>query len=214
MPEAPAAPTADDVRRVVQHAIDHLARVPDEGWDQPAAALEWTCRETVAHVLDDLGFYAMQLSGERGHGTAYTPLVEGVQPRPDGPPFFFWPEEEGGTAAICQSLDAVGGLLVAVVATVPADRTGWHPMGDGDAGGFAAMGITETVLHSHDVLQVHGIDYRPDDDVLGRVLDRIFPGAERTGDPWHDLLAATGRTEETRGREWRWDSSVRRDDTG
>lgn len=200
---------AADVRDTVQHAIDCLSQIPDDGWAKPAADLVWSCRETVAHILDCLGGYAMQLSGERGHGDTYTPLLEAVQPRPDGPPFLFWPEEDGGTQAIGDCLDSVGGLLVAVVATAPPSRIGWHPFGSPDATGLAAMGIVETTLHSYDILRAHDIDYRPDHAILARVLDRIFPDASRTADPWQDLLAATGRTPETRGVEWRWDSSVR-----
>ncbi|MGH3448168.1 MAG: DinB family protein, partial [Nocardioidaceae bacterium] len=196
-------------RDVVQDLIDYIARVPDEGWAVAAAGLEWSCRETVAHVLDDLGGYAMQLSGERGHGDNYTPLVEGIKPRPDGPTFGFWPEEDGGNQAICDCLDAVGGLLVAVVATAPPERVGWHVWGYPDASALAAMGITEATLHTYDILRPHAIDYRPDDAIVGRVLDRIFPDAERTDDPWHDLLAATGRTPKTQGIRWQWDASVR-----
>jgi len=40
-------------------------------------------------------------------------------------------------------------------------------------------------------------------------LERIFAHAVRSDDPWHDLLAATGRTPESRGRAWRWDSTAR-----
>ncbi|TWP39032.1 DinB family protein [Leekyejoonella antrihumi] len=198
-----------DVRNTVQDVIDHISQIPDDGWSIPAARLDWSCRETISHVLDDLGGYAMQLSGERGHGTAYTPLEEPKLPRPDGPTFLFWPEEGGGTRAICECLDAVGGLLVAVVATAPADRIGWHPYGDPDATGLAAMGIAEAALHAFDVLLAHRIAYRLDLGIAARVLDRIFSDASRSDDPWHDLLAATGRTAETRGIDWRWDSSVR-----
>ncbi|HET8599234.1 MAG TPA: DinB family protein [Segeticoccus sp.] len=200
---------AADVRDTVEDVIDHLAQISDGAWDLPAAGLDWSCRETAAHILDDLGGYAMQLSGERGHAKGYTPLVEPVRPRPDGPVFTFWPEEDGGTRAICECLDAVGGLLVAVVATAPADRIGWHNYGDSDRVGFAAMGAAETVLHAHDILTAQAVDYRPDDGVVSRVLDRIFPEATRTDDPWRDLLTATGRTPETRGKPWRWDSAVR-----
>lgn len=45
--------------------------------------------------------------------------------------------------------------------------------------------------------------------ICTRTLDRLFPAAARTDDPWHDLLAATGRTPQTRGHTWRWDSTVR-----
>lgn len=200
---------AADVRDTVEDVIDHLSRIPDEGWETPAAGLAWSCRETAAHILDDLGGYAMQLSGERGHGNQYTPLAERIRPRPDGPTFLFWPEEDGGTRAICECLDAVGGLLVAVVATAPPSRIGWHPFGSPDATGLAAMGIAETVLHTHDILEAHGTEYRADDAITARVLDRIFPDTHRSADPWHDLLTATGRTAGTRGIQWRWDSTVR-----
>jgi len=200
---------AADVRDTVQDVIDRLALVADDGWDVPAAGLDWSCRETAAHLLDDLGSYAMQLSGERAHSARYAPLVEPMRPRPDGPAFLFWPEESGGTQAICHCLDDVGGLLVAVVATAPAHRRGWHPYGTSDTTGFAAMGVAEAVLHTYDIVRAHGIDYRPDAAILARVLDRIFPAVARTADPWHDLLAATGRTPETRGIDWRWDSTVR-----
>ena len=84
-----------------------------------------------------------------------------------------------------------------------------HPSGNPDASGFAAIGIVEGAAHAWDVLVAQGIDFRVDGDICDRVLNRVFPHARRTGDGWHDLLAATGRTDETRGTRWRWDSSVR-----
>ncbi|CAL8899801.1 hypothetical protein KVA01_03190 [Kocuria varians] len=157
------------------------------------------------HILDDLGSYAMQLSGVHGH-EGYTPLQEfAVTPgRPQG---LFWPEESGGTQAILDCLDAVGGLLVAVVASVPADRIGWHPFGNPDRSGLAAMGIVELTVHTHDILAAHHRPYRAPDVVVHRAMNRIFADARRSGDVWHDLLRATGRTPDTRGGSWRWDSS-------
>jgi hypothetical protein len=201
--------TADDVQLVLDDVITALSGIPNEAWDLPAAGLDWTCRETVAHLLDDLGAYAMQLSGRRGHGETYTRLVETTFAGPSAPAFLFWPEPAGGTGAIVECLDAVGGLLVAVVATAPPERRGWHPFGSTDAAGLAAMGITEAALHTWDVLRAHGQVFVTDDAVIARVLTRIFPTAVRTGDPWQDLLTATARTEATRGTAWRWDSSCR-----
>jgi hypothetical protein len=134
--------TPDDVQLVLDDVITALATIPDEAWDVPAMGLTWTCRETVAHLLDDLGAYAMQLSGRHGHGDTYTRLVETTFAGPSAPAFLFWPEPAGGTGAIVECLDAVGGLLVAVVATAPPERRGWHPFGSTDAAGLAAMGIT------------------------------------------------------------------------
>lgn len=203
------SPGARELRMVLDDAIARLRELPDAVWDAPAFGLDWTCRETAAHVLDDLTGYALQLSGAHAHATPYVPLVEGVRPRADGPAFLCWPREDGGTAAIVACLDACGGLLEAVVASVPPGRLAWHPYGDADRTGFAAMGSAELVLHVYDILAAHEVAYRADDAVVAQVLDRIFPAAERTRDPWHDLLTATGRTDATRGRTWRWDSRVR-----
>lgn len=203
------SPTHADLRSVVDDLLPRLATVPDDAWDQPADHLEWTCRETVAHLMDDFTAYALQLSGSTPPTSDYLPLVEAAQVRPDGPRFLILPEPQGGTAAIVQALDATAGLLEAVCATAPPDRRGFHPYGTADASGFAAMGITECVLHAFDVLTALGVPYAADPAVCAKVLDRLFAGEERGDDPWHDLLAATGRTPQTRGRRWRWDSSVR-----
>lgn len=183
--------------------------MPDDAWETPAAELEWTCRETAAHVLDDLVAYAMQVSGTRDRVGGYTPLTE-FAPRADRPEMVFWfyPIESGGTAAMVDSLDAVGGVLAAVVATAPAERRGAHPYGDSDAAGFGAMGIVEALAHTFDIACARGLPFDPPGDVVAAVLDLIFPAADRTDDPWTDLLTATGRTPQTRGIQWRWDSRV------
>ena len=108
-----------------------------------------------------------------------------------------------------QCLDATAGLLCAVVATAPPERRGFHPRGVADASGFAAMGVVEVALHAFDVLTAHDVAHRADATACTRALDRLFPDAARTDDPWEDLLAAGGRTPGTRGRSWTWDSSVR-----
>lgn len=201
-------PHAADVRATVNTAMDLWSRLPDDAWDAPAFGLDWSCRETAAHVLDDLGGYAMQLSRAGGQESGYVPLQEFPvgQGRPE---FIFWPEVAGGTAGIVACLDAVGGLLEAVVASVPADRRGWHPSGTTDASGFAALGITELALHSDDLLRAHGARFAPPTGVVEGVLARLFPHISASDDHWLDLLAATSRTEETAGLDWTWDSSVR-----
>jgi len=201
-------PNHEDLVTALEDAREHVKRIPDDGWAAQAAGLDWTCRETVAHILDDLGSYAMLLSGAHRH-EGYTPLME-FTPVPGRTEGTFWPEEEGGTQAILDCLGDVGGLLVAVIATAPADRIGWHPFGDPDRTALAAMGITELVLHTHDILTAHDMDYRGPEGPVSKSLDRIFPHATttRTQDSWHDLLTATGRTAETRGIPWRWNSSA------
>ena len=124
-----------------------------------------------------------------------------------------WPEGSGGTEVMLNCLDAVGGLLVAVVSAAPVDRVGWHPYGNPDRSALTAMGIVELVLHTYDILSAHGIDYRGLVNPVSSGLGRIFPRATRSNDPWQDLLTATGRTSETRVIRWRWDSSSKPADT-
>ncbi|WP_290657940.1 hypothetical protein [Kocuria sp.] len=83
------SPTSQDVQLALEDARRALREVPDDGWSIPADGLEWTCLETMMHILDDLGSYAMLLSGVHGH-EGYTPLREfGLEPgRPVG---LFWP---------------------------------------------------------------------------------------------------------------------------
>lgn len=200
-------PDHANLAAALEDAREHLKLVPDDGWATPANGLDWTCRETMAHILDDLGFYAMLLSGaHRIEG--YAPLME-FTPVPGRIEGTLWTEEDAGTEIMLNCLDAVGGLLVAVVATAPPDRIGWHPYGNPDRSALASMGIVELVLHTHDILSAHSIDYRGLAEVVSPSLDRIFPHATRTDDPWHDLLTATGRTPATRGAAWKWDSGSR-----
>jgi hypothetical protein len=205
----PTTPAAQDLRAVVDDLLVRFADLPDEAWEVQAAGLTWTCRDTVAHLMDDFGFYALQLAGTRPPQTSYVPLLEPAPWRAGSPPIVFWPDPATGTAGILTCLDATAGLLVAATATAAPDHRGYHPHGLSDRTGFAAMGIVEAVCHGHDILSAHAVEFRADDAACRMVLDRLFPEAVRSTDPWHDLLAATGRTEETRGTRWRWDSQVR-----
>lgn len=202
-------PGSADLRRVVDDLLPRLASIGDADWDLPADHLEWTCRETVAHLMDDFTAYALQLSGVTPPTASYLELEEAARVRPEGPSFLILPTVESGTTGIVEAIDATAGLLVAVTATASPDHRGYHPRGTSDASGFAAMGIAECVLHALDVLTAHGLPYAADPDACARVLDRLFPWAVRTADPWLDLLTASGRTPATRGKPWTWDSSVR-----
>ncbi len=201
--------TPEDLRAVVDSIMAGFARVPDDGWERRAHQLDWDCRDTATHLMDDFAFYAMNLSSREVHVDGYVPFLEPPPWREGSPPMFCWPDPAGGTAAIVRGVDATGGLLVAVTATAPQGHVGFHPSGNPDASGFAAIGIVEGAAHAWDVLTAHDIPFAVEAGIAERVLNRVFPDARRTDDPWTDLLAATGRTDETRGTSWRWDSSVR-----
>lgn len=151
-------------------------------WDVPAAGLEWSCYDTAVHVASSLAAYAAQLTGPAGD--AWVPFEITADP---------------GTAptGLTAIIEATGGLLSAAAAVARPGARAWHPYGSAGADGFAAMGVVETLLHTHDILRGLGVpDWEPGPELPARVLGRLFPhlpSAPREADAWRTLLWATGR---------------------
>ena len=220
MPRRPRPPrepvTADDVDHAVQSAVAALRQAPAEAaWDARAGSLEWDCWETVEHLSDDLFSYAAQL-GPR------TPPLDGVVPfvwsrgRPGGPSNVVFADRDTGPAGLLQVLEASGALLVAMVRTTPAHVRAHHVFGAADPEGFAAMGVVETLVHTHDVAEGLGIPWTPPADLCDRVLARLFPDAPADTGRWPTLLWVTGRAElpgRPRLTSWRWFGAPRPADT-
>ena len=102
-------------------------------------------------------------------------------------------------------------LLRLAVSAAPPTARAWHPYGTSDADGFAAMGITETLVHTYDIARGLGLSWSPPAEPSAAVLSRLFPQAP-AGDPAEVLLWCTGRIAldgRPRRTEWRWASSVR-----
>ncbi|MFE4257685.1 GNAT family N-acetyltransferase [Streptomyces sp. NPDC056883] len=182
-----------DIDTAVSLTTRALREVAHLDWDVPAAGLEWSCHDTAVHVAEDFTAYAAQLT-VRATG-AYVPLR-------------ILPDEGTGPAGLVDMIEASGGFLSAVAAVAAPGARAWHPYGDAGADGFAAMGVVETLLHTHDILGglgVHG--WEPDPALAERVLDRLFPHLPRGHRAWPTLLWATGRGELpglARLTAWRW----------
>lgn len=204
--------TADDVDRAVQLAIALLRQATDAAWDGRAGSLEWDCWETVEHLSDDLFAYATQLAPR-------TPPLDRVVPfawdrqHPGGPANAIRADRAAGPAGLLQVLEASGALLVAMVRTNAPEVRAYHGYGVSDPAGFAAMGIVETLVHTHDLAEGLGLRWTPPADLCTRVLARLFPDAPTDTDPWPTLLWATGRGElpgRPRLTDWRWYGEPRR----
>ncbi|WP_330300080.1 GNAT family N-acetyltransferase [Streptomyces sp. NBC_00503] len=184
---------SQDVDTAVSLCTKALQEVAHLDWTVPAAGLEWNCYDTAVHVAEDFTAYAAQLTVRASEG--YVPLEvradEGTTP--DG---------------LIQMITASGGFLSAVTAVARPDDRAWHPYGNADATGFAAMGVVEVLLHTHDILGGLGVhDWEPGPELPARVLDRLFPHIPRGTDAWRTLLWATGRGELpglARKTVWRW----------
>jgi len=85
-------------------------------------------------------------------------------------------------------------LLAAMVRVSPPTVRAEHTYGPADPEASAAMGVLETLVHTHDVARGLGVSWTPDRAVCARVLKRLMPEVERTDDAWADLLWACGRT--------------------
>ena len=205
------AVTADDLDLAVRLAVAALGDAPADAWDAKAGTLEWDCWETVEHLADDLFSYAAQL----GPGT---PPMGGEVPfawesrRPGGPRNAVHANREAGPAGLMQVLEACGALLAAMVRCTPADVRAHHTFGASDPEGFAAMGVVETLVHTHDLAEGLGLPWEPPAGLCARALGRLFPDAPRETDPWTTLLWSTGRADlpgRPRLTTWRWDGTVR-----
>ncbi|WTB93079.1 GNAT family N-acetyltransferase [Streptomyces cellulosae] len=175
----------------VAHSVAVLGTVTDRDWTGVRAGrLEWSCRETAAHVASDLIAYAGQLAGRAQN--AYVPFEITLDGTDDG----LDPADNPGLLHV---ITTTGALLAAAVRTTPRSVRAFHPYPFRHAGreGFAAMGIAEGL----------GIAYEPPAELCEFVLTRIFPRVKPGPAPWPTLLWATGRGE-LEGREpvsgWRW----------
>lgn len=198
-------------------AITALGAAQEKDWSVPAGSLRWDCWETVEHLADSLFYYAAQLAPQRPPLSGPLPFAwEGR--RPEGPVNIVFLSREAGPAGLLQGLDACAGMLAAVLRSRPPATRAYHVFGVSDPEGFAAMGVVETLLHTHDIAEGLGVDWTPPADLCARVLARLFPHVP-TGiaEPWPALLWATGRIaldDRPRLTEWRWYSAPHDDGDG
>ncbi|MFJ8031196.1 GNAT family N-acetyltransferase [Streptomyces sp. NPDC096032] len=191
--------SGDDVSRAVAGCLATLRTVVDRDWaGTRAGRLEWDCRRTAEHVASDLLAYAGQLAGRAQE--RYVPFGITLDAGTDN-------------AGLLHVIDTTGVLLATTVATTPPEVRAFHPhpFGSADREGFAAMGIAEVLLHTHDIAEGLGIAYEPAEDLAESVLARLFPHVQPGTAPWPTLLWATGRGE-LPGRapvtEWRWRNNL------
>ena len=163
-----------------------------------AGRLEWSCWDTAVHVTSDLIAYAGQLAGRAQH--AYVPFDIAL-------------DENAGDDGLLDVVTTTGALLAAAVRTAPRQARAFHPypFRSADRTGFAAMGIAEVLLHTHDIAEGLGLPYEPPARLAEAVLETLFPHVQPGPAPWPTLLWATGRGE-LPGRapvtEWRWRNNL------
>lgn len=183
-----------DLERAVRMMSEVLEPLSAHDWSVTAGTLDWTCRETLAHIGHDLLGYAAQVAGRVQH--AYLPMDLVI--RADAP-----------VSDVLPAVEACGGLLVAALRAAGPDTRAWH-FGPCDVSGFAALGVAEVVLHTYDITRGLGVDWWPPARSSSRILARLAPDAtterrQQTGKREHAtqvLLRYTGRLGDA--GPWRW----------
>ncbi|MGW1796210.1 GNAT family N-acetyltransferase [Streptomyces sp. NPDC001984] len=189
----------DQVDEAVASCTATLRTVVDRDWEGvKAGRVEWSCLHTAEHIAGDLIAYAGQLAGRAQD--AYVP-------------FEITLDEGTDNAGALHVIETTGALLSAAVRTAPRDVRAFHPypFRSADREGFAAMGIAEVLLHTHDIAEGLGIAYAPSEDLAEAVLACIFPHVQPGPAAWPTLLWATGRGN-LPGRapvtEWHWHNNL------
>ncbi|GHJ16687.1 hypothetical protein TPA0908_46820 [Micromonospora sp. AKA38] len=196
-PEGPShksGMTGADVRAAAAAMTAVLLPAAGRDWTVRAGDLDWSCWTTTAHVAHDLAGYAGQVAGRPTDG--YLPFD--LRVHPDAPP------ERVLTVAT-----ATAGMLAALVDTADPDDRGWH-WGPCDPGGFAAMGVAEILLHTHDVTRGLDVPWSPPAGLCAGVVRRLFPDAP-AGAPAPVLLWLTGRAplgDRPRRTSWTWRAAL------
>lgn len=169
--------TLEHVHRAAAICRSTLAPALIADWSIPAGPLDWTCRDTLDHLSDALGFYCGQLAIR----------AEGPRPR----------FRNGDLAAtvpnLFDALDVGVAMLGAIVAATPAAARAWHRMGSADAEGFLAMACEEILVHTWDISQGHGLPMTVPDDLAAATLHRIFPWAPTGCTAWEAQLWCSDR---------------------
>ncbi|MFI0794765.1 maleylpyruvate isomerase N-terminal domain-containing protein [Micromonospora rubida] len=182
------------VRAATDAMLDALGPHTGQDWTVPAGTLDWSCWATAAHVAHDLLAYAGQVAG-RPSGS-YLPFDLTVS-------LAATPAEVLTVAATC------GGLLATALDAADPGLRAWH-FGPCDPAGFAAMGVAEILLHTHDVAWGLGVAWQLPDRLAAVALDRLFPEAP-PGPPARVLLWMAGRAEfdgRPRRTSWTWRAAL------
>ncbi|WP_328306828.1 maleylpyruvate isomerase N-terminal domain-containing protein [Streptomyces sp. NBC_00442] len=201
-----ASVRGEHVREAVAHCVRTVSGVPAARWRVPAGDLEWTCWETLEHLADDLLTYALRFGLAHPMGVDRVPLRMSSD-RPGGPANVVFGDRAAGPEGLLTVVEACGGLLAAAVDGAPATVLAPHVFGASDPEGFAAMGVTETLVHTYDIARGVQRDGAPPEELSRRVLARLFPDVAITDTASSALLWATGRVESPerpRRTDWRW----------
>jgi hypothetical protein len=185
--------TGDDLTALAALVADAWRSGADHDWSAPAGTLEWSCARTADHTVDTVLAPAFFLASRRQDDyPGYGEFGVGPGASPD---------------VLAEAVETAARILAAVAAaTDPGVRAViWRrpqvtTRGPDD---FPPRGALELILHGHDVCSGLGVPFQPPAGLCDRLRHHTrdwphwaSPGWQALtldGDPWADLLRASGR---------------------
>jgi len=177
---------ADEFSDISKLAIESLSPVVDMDWSVAAGTLDWTCWQTVDHVVDCVFSYAMQFAA-RAPGD-FLPFHQ-LHALPEATP-----------ADLVMGLRAVVDMFAAVLRSAPPDAVASDGLAELGITDWAQRGAHEVLLHTHDVLKGLEVTFDPPGAMSEWVLRSEalwmldLERAKGGSDPWTALLLASGRS--------------------
>lgn len=155
-------------------------------WSVPAGSLEWSCWQTVDHMIDCVFSYAFQLASRAQSG--FLPFHE------------LHAMAEAKPSELVKGLRGIAGLFSGLLGSVPGEAEASDGVFMLDVDDWAVRAAYEMLLHTHDVVVGLGTRFDPPSSMCAWViaspklwmLDRTI--ASKFTNPWEALLAGAGRT--------------------
>jgi Mycothiol maleylpyruvate isomerase N-terminal domain len=203
VPERPAlqvpgpghfASDASLVFRTSIECCELLGSVVDLDWTRPIPEMTWNVAQAVAHAGSALIWYSMDLRA----GTSELSNLD-LTVKLDTTP-----------TDLVATLETAAFVLASTIERTGPDLLGWHPWGNPDVSGFRAIACDEMLIHTDDAARGLCIEFNPSPDLALHTLERLFPWAPSSGDPWLTLKWANGRPDlpdRNRPSKWRWNSA-------
>jgi Mycothiol maleylpyruvate isomerase N-terminal domain len=193
VPDDPVSlrPESKLVLRASAECNAFLTAQVDKDWAQPIPQMTWDVAHAVAHIAAGLLWYTADLA-------AGLPELSTMELKV---------KEDSGPQDLIRSIETFALTLGAVIDAVAPGARGFHPAGNPDASGFAAIACDELLIHTDDAARGLGVDFTPTSDVAEATLRRIFPWAPTDLDPWKALRWANGRIDIDgleSAKNWRW----------
>lgn len=178
----------DEYAQVLEGVQRELSGVVERDWSLRAGALEWTCWQTVDHMVDCLFSYAMQVAGRVQ--TGFLPFEE------------LHADSQAANGDLLAGLGAVGQIFHDVVSRAEPGTTASDGLIPLDVGDWCARAAYELALHAYDVATGLGVAWALPSGLCCAItaspalwmFDRVV--AEREPDPWRRLVIGSGRSYE------------------